>query len=330
MPRLPARTIGAVVRSATVISLRRLLRRAPLFAGWTFREELIIGLIRERFARQESIEKSRAKLDKLGNQVQGLADWEAVEVDGISAVWARPRGGTTRSGAVVLYLHGGAYGVGSDRSHRAMVERMVAASGADILVINYRLAPEHPCPAAIEDVVIAWRWMLAQGIDPARSVFLGDSAGGGLVLTGLMALRDAGAVLPAQGICLSPWTDLTLSGASHTDNAPYDYLGPADISGFARRYAGTLPLDDPRVSPAFGELSGLPPLLIHAGGAEVLLDDARMIAERGAEAGVSVELDIWPGQVHVWHGFARVLPQGQAAIDKVGAVVRGVGEGHRS
>lgn len=322
----PLRTIGAVVHSAATIGLRRLLRRAPLVAGWSVREELIIGLIRSRFARHESIEKSRAKLDQMGSQTQGMADWEAVDAGGIPAVWARPRGDTARSAAVVLYLHGGAYGVGSDRSHRAMVERMVAASGADFLVINYRLAPEHPCPAAIEDVVTAWRWLLAQGVDPARSVFLGDSAGGGLVLTGLMAARDAGLSLPAQGICLSPWTDLTLSGASHTENAPYDYLGPADISGFAGRYAGVLSLDDPRVSPAFGDLSGLPPLLIHAGGAEVLLDDARMLAERAAAAGVSVELDIWPGQVHVWHGFARVLPQGQAAIDAIGVVIRSVGE----
>lgn len=304
----------AVGRTAT-ISARRIRRRAPLVAGWSLREELLIGLIRAQFARREPVEKSRATLDALSELAPGLADWERLEVAGMQAAWVRPK---DRSGrGVVLYLHGGAYGVGSIRSHRAMLERLADASGAALLAIEYRLAPEHPCPAAIEDVVAAWRWLLER-VPPESVVLAGDSAGGGLVLTGLMAARDAGLPMPAGGVCISPWTDLTLSGASHRDNAPFDYLGESDIPGFAARYAGALPLDDPRVSPVFGDLTGLPPLLIQAGGAEVLLDDARMIAAAARRDGVRVQLDIWPGQVHVWHGFARVFPAGQRAIEAVG------------
>lgn len=320
-----ARFIAAVAASAATISARRLLRRAPLFEGWTFREELLIGLIRVQFSRRESLADTRAALDRMGDQVQGLAAWEPVGVGELTAAWARPLPSTPSCGVTVLYLHGGGYGIGSDRSHRAMVERMVAASGAAFLVLNYRLAPEHPCPAAIGDVVAAWEWLLAQGVSPERAVIAGDSAGGGLVLSGLVAIREQRAALPALGVCLSPWTDLTLSGASHRDNHAADYLAAADLAGFAARYAGALPLDDPRVSPAFADLSGLPPLLIQAGGAEVLLDDARMAARRAEAAGVSVTLDIWPGQVHVWHGFARIFPAGHDAIAAMGAAIAAVG-----
>ncbi|MFT5680537.1 MAG: monoterpene epsilon-lactone hydrolase [Myxococcota bacterium] len=320
------KSIGRTVLGIATISARRILRRAPLVVGWTFREELIIGLMRPRFARREPVEKSRAALDSMGDQVQGLADWEPVEVGSLTASWARPKSDTPDCGVTVLYLHGGGYGVGSVRSHRAMVERMVAVSGAAFLVLNYRLAPEHPCPAAIEDVAAAWAWLLAHGVEPKRAVIAGDSAGGGLVLSSLLAIRDGGGVLPALGFCISPWTDLTLSGVSHTDNHEFDYLGVADLPGFATRYAGALPLSDPRVSPAFADFSGLPPLVIQVGGAEVLLDDARMVAARAEADGVSVTLDIWPGQIHVWHGFARIFPAGQAAIEAMGARIVAVNE----
>jgi len=320
------KSLARAVLGAATIGARRVLRRAPLVEGWTFREEIVIGLMRPRFARREPVAKSRAALDRMGDQVQDLAEWEPVRVDSLEASWAHPKADTPRCGVTVLYLHGGGHCVGSYRSHRAIVERMVAASGASFLVLNYRLAPEHPCPASIADVQTAWAWLLAQGIDPKRAVIAGDSAGGGLTLSSLVALTAAGQPLPALGFCISPWTDLTLSGASHVTNRDFDYLGVADLTGFAANYAGELPLDDPRVSPAFADLTGLPPLFIQVGGAEVLLDDARMVAARAEADGVAVTLDVWPGQIHVWHGFARIFPAGQAAIEAMGARIVAVCE----
>jgi acetyl esterase/lipase len=210
------------------------------------------------------------------------------------------------------------------RSHRALVARVAAASGARGLNVDYRLAPEHPFPAAVDDAVAAYRWLLEGGLDPARIVVAGDSAGGGLTVSTLLALRDAGDPLPAGGVCISPWTDLACTGESITSRAEHDPMvqGPGLLDMAAAYLAGHDPRA-PLASPLYAELHDLPPLLIHVGSAETLLDDATRLADRARDAGTAVELDVWDDMVHVWHAFAPLLPEADEAIGRIGAWVRG-------
>jgi phosphinothricin tripeptide acetyl hydrolase len=246
---------------------------------------------------------------------------EHVAAPAAPAEWLTPAG--ARDDAAVLYLHGGGYVIGSPRSHRHVAAAIGAAAWARVLVPDYRLAPEHPFPAAVEDAVAAYRWLLSRGISPARIVIAGDSAGGGLAVATLLALRDGGVPLPAAGVCISPWVDLTCSGASYTTRVDVDpIVRAAGVGEMAALYlAGTDP-KTPLASPLFADLSGLPPLLIHVGDDEVLLDDSMQLAERARKARVEATLDVWPAMIHVWHWFFPMLEEGQAAIDRIGAFVR--------
>jgi acetyl esterase/lipase len=192
-----------------------------------------------------------------------------------------------------------------------------------VLSIGYRLAPEDPHPAALDDAVRAYRWALAfGGADPARTVIAGDSAGGGLTVATLVALRDALAPLPAAGVCLSPWVDLTQSGATIKTNADVDpMVHVEDLDRWADAYSGPRSTSDPAVSPLFADLAGLPPLLVDVGTAEALLDDARRLAERARAAGVEVTLTVAEDMVHVWHFFAGAGPEADDAIARVGAFI---------
>jgi acetyl esterase/lipase len=188
-----------------------------------------------------------------------------------------------------------------------------------VLAVDYRLAPEHPFPAALDDACAAYRWTVADGADPARVVVAGDSAGGGLTLATLVALRDAGDPLPAAGVCLSPWADLTQSGATMSEKADADPMVHAeDLGRWAAAYAG--PDQDPGspgLSPLFADLSGLPPLMVEVGTAEVLLDDARRVTERARAAGVDVTLFEGEDLIHVWHFFAGAVPEADEGIARV-------------
>ncbi len=229
----------------------------------------------------------------------------------------------TRDERVILYLHGGGYCVGSPRTHRDFAWRLSAASAARVLLPDYRRAPEHPFPTAVDDAVAAYRWLLVEGIDPAHLVIAGDSAGGGLALAALVRLRDEGERLPAAAALLSPWVDLALTGNSLQSKAAEDpVLSPAQLQEFAELYLGDADPRTPLASPLYADLAGLPPLLIQAGGAEILLDDAVRLAERAEAAGVEVTLDVWPEMIHVWQGFAGFLPEGQTAVTKLGAFIR--------
>ncbi len=309
--------IGWASGQAARVCARR-LRAGPLVPSWSWKEELLCELLRARFAQAGGapLEKIRRSMER--GSALGLVDWEEGTLAGLPAAWARP---PSAQDAVLLYLHGGGYGFGSFRSHRGLIERIAVAAKLPVVAIDYRLAPEHPCPAAIEDAVAALGALVAQG--HGRILIGGDSAGGGLTLSTLMALRDAGGPLPVAGLCISPWVDLTMSGASYVENDRLDFISaPGTLGDFAARYAGALPLTDPRVSPLHGELTGLPPLLIQAGGAEVFRDEAVAFAERAAAAGVDVTLRIWPDKVHVWHLFAQLLPDSQAAIEELGLYAR--------
>jgi monoterpene epsilon-lactone hydrolase len=220
----------------------------------------------------------------------------------------------------VLYLHGGGYVTGSPSLYRHFTWRIAAATRATVLAIDYRLAPEHPFPAALDDAVAAYRWLLDNGANPRRTMFIGDSAGGGLALAALLKLRDDDTPLPAAVAALSPWTDLALTGASLSLNARADpMLNVEDTRLFAACYlAGTDPRS-PDASPLYGDPAGLPPTLIHVGSDEILLDDSVRMADRLRAGGRHVELEIWPRMPHVWHLFGPVLPEARQAIAHIGA-----------
>lgn len=260
----------------------------------------------------------RRAYDTLGAMLPARADIvvAGVDADGVPAEWIGD------GAAVVVYLHGGGYCIGSLTSHRSMLTHLAGATGARVLAVDYRLAPEHPYPAALDDAVAAYRFAVRQA-GAHRVVLAGDSAGGGLTIAALVALRDAGDPPPAAGVCLSPWVDLTQSGetiATRADDDPM--VRVVDLERWAGAYSGRLDEDDPLVSPLFADLAGLPPLLIEVGTAEVLLDDARRLAARARAAGVDVTIFEGDDLIHVWHFFAGAVPEADAGIDRVGRFIR--------
>lgn len=227
----------------------------------------------------------------------------------------------SRADHCVLYLHGGAYTMGSIDSHAELMARIARAGGCRVLGLDYRLAPEHPFPAARDDAVAAWRWLLAADVDPARSVIAGDSAGGGLALSTLLTLRDTGVALPAGAVLLSPWADLT--GAREADTGIDVMLDPALLQESVAAYAGTADHRDPGISPCYGDFRGLPPLLVQVGTAEMLYADARRIEAAARGAGIDVDLQVWEDAFHVFQSFPQ-LPESAAALDNLGAFFRRV------
>ena len=270
-----------------------------------------------------SVEEARAGFEQVASMFPVDADIkrEVVSAGGVKAEWVSAP--DEDAGRAVLYLHGGGYVIGSINTHRSLAARLSRASKARVLVIDYRLAPEHPHPAAVDDSVAAYRWMLTQGLKPARIAVAGDSAGGGLTVATLLAIRDAKLPLPGAGVCLSPWVDLEGIGESMTTKASVDpIVQKAGLLQMAAAYlAGKAPRT-PLAAPLYADLSGLPPLLIQVGTAETLLDDASRLAERARKAGVTVSYEPWESMIHVWHLFAPMLDEGQQAIDRIGEFVR--------
>jgi epsilon-lactone hydrolase len=247
-------------------------------------------------------------------------DFSPLTADNVSAEWITPE--NAGKDGVILYLHGGGYCIGSINTHRAMVARIARASKTRALLIDYRLAPENPFPAAVEDATTAYRWLLGEGIPSEKIVIAGDSAGGGLTVATLLNLKDAGLSMPAAGVCISPWVDLTMSGESMKTKADVDpMVRSAGIFQMADAYLNGQDPKQPLASPLFGNLEDLPPLLIHVGTAEVLLDDSLRLSKAATSAGVDVTLEAWEDMIHVWHTFAEMLPEAGEAIDIVGKYV---------
>jgi acetyl esterase/lipase len=245
---------------------------------------------------------------------------ETVDIDGVLAEWVRPA--VVAADACILYLHGGGYVIGSCNTHRPLASHLAARSGLPLLVVDYRLGPEHRYPAAVGDALAAYAWLRAHGFGRGGIVVAGDSAGGGLTLATLLALRDRGLPLPALGVAISPWTDLTLSGDSMVSMADRDPMVKREgLQRMADWYLGDADPRDPLVSPLFGDPTGLPPLLIHVGEVETLRDDAVRFAERATAAGVDVTLEVWPEMIHVWHAFGAAVPESEAAVTRVAEFV---------
>jgi epsilon-lactone hydrolase len=246
---------------------------------------------------------------------------EKFSAGGVEAEWiSAPNSSSDRA---VLYVHGGGYVLGSINTHRDLMGRIARASGARVLGINYRLAPEHPFPAAVDDSVAAYRWMLAQGLKPNRVAVAGDSAGGGLTVATLVAIRDAKLPVPGAGVCLSPWIDMEGLGESMKTRAAADPVVQREgLLGMAAAYLGGQNARTPLAAPLYADLKGLPPLLIQVGDAETLLDDSTRLNDRAKAAGVSTKLEVWPEMIHVWQMFASFLPEGQQAVDGIGSFLK--------
>ena len=270
-----------------------------------------------------SLQEMRDGLDSMGGMFPSLEGVTAAKVDagGVDAEWFDVAGGD--SGRVLLYLHGGGYLIGSVQSHRPMIERVTKASNGRVLAINYRLAPENPFPAAVDDAVAAYRWLLAQGYRAERIGIAGDSAGGGLTIATLVALRDGGDPMPACAVPISPWVDMECTGDSIASRAAVDPMVQKDILlQMGGAYLNGADPKSPLAAPLHADLSGLPPLLIQVGDAEVLLDDSTRIEQKLKAAGVDVTVEVWEDMIHVWHLFAPMLDKGQEAIDRLGAFVQ--------
>ena len=286
--------------------------------------ETVIQMVKALVAKEaNNVTEMRANFAEAVAAFRAAPDVTSTPVDagGVPAEWIVPPGAA--EGRVLLYLHGGGYVVCSVNTHRDLMARLARAAGGRALGIDYRLAPEHPFPAAVEDATAAYRWLVSRGTAPARIAIAGDSAGGGLTLATLVALRDAGDPLPAAAACLSPWVDLEGIGASMTTKAAVDpFVRKEMIQFMAQQYLGDRDPRTPLAAPLYADLHGLPPLLIQVGTAEILLDDATRIAERARAAGVEVSLDVWDDMIHVWQLFAPILPEGQQAIEHIGAFIR--------
>ncbi len=275
-----------------------------LMSGWSK------GTIEEQRTRQEKM----SKYAKLPADIQ----CQPINVEGISAEWINAPDADL---GVILYLHGGAYALGSINVHREFIARLALATKMRCLAINYRLAPEHPFPAALEDATAAYHWLLTQGVDPSQIIIAGDSAGGGLALVTMVTLRDAGEQLPAGAVCISPWTDLSLTGASIEQKSKLDpILNPTSLDMYAKYYAGEYELTSPLISPLYADLHELPPLLIQVGADEILVDDAIRLTEKARDARVDVTLEIWDEMFHIFQ-LIPFLPETKKAIGSIAEFV---------
>jgi acetyl esterase/lipase len=285
----------------------------------------LVTLLRSRPAPETpDIGQARVRFEKLAGFLGGAPDAKCEKVDagGVAAEWIRAPGCAAER--AVLYLHGGGYAIGSIDTHRRLAYDISAASATAVLVVDYRLAPEHPFPAAVEDAASAWRWLLQRGFAPNRLAIAGDSAGGGLAIATLVNLRDRKLGLPACAVAISPWVDLEGVGNSMTARAAQDPMVQKDgLLWMAGMYLGGRDAKTPLAAPLHADLKGLPPILVQAGTAETLLDDSTRIAERLNAAGVDVRLSIWPNMLHVFPLFAPILSEGRDGCLEIGAFIRG-------
>ena len=275
--------------------------------------------------RELDLVKERAELEAIAKMFKPPVDFKVspVEVEGIKAEWITPSDVTGEK--IVLYLHGGYYLIGSIQTHRTLAGNIAIAAQSRALIIEYRLAPEHPFPAALEDAEKAYSWLLASGARPEQIILAGDSAGGGLVLATLLVLRDEGKPLPASAVCLSPATDLTMTSESWIINLKKEFVvNPYTARQIQPLYLKEIPATNPLASPIYGDLHGLPPLLIQVGSEEALLCDSTGFAERARAAGVDVTLEVWPGMFHVWQATAPMIPEARQAIDRIGEFIKTV------
>lgn len=302
---------------STPAKKRRISRRARTYRA------IISWYLKRIDARTIDIARTRKRLDFFGGlgRMPRRVSRRQDTLAGLPAEWLVPQGAP--DDAVLLYWHGGAYLVGSIRSHRPLVSQIANAAGVQAVIPEYRLAPEHRYPAALDDAVRAYRQLLDDGLDPGRIVVGGDSAGGNLTVAMLLSLRDAAIPLPRACVLLSPWLDLTGSGESMQTRAGQDPLfKPHDMPGVVQKYCDEDQLQLPTVSPVFADVTGLPPTLIQVGDDEILLSDSERFAEKLRVAGIDVTFDVWSDMWHVWQMFVGLMPESRLANIRLGRYVR--------
>lgn len=286
----------------------------------------VISRIRAVYGRWDKatpIAQRRLDWEELFTGTRGDALGGQVVANGVPCCWIEPK--SVRTDAVILYFHGGGYQLGSVASHAGLMERIATACGCRALGVEYRLAPEHRFPCALDDALAVWRWLTARGIAPERIAFAGDSAGGNLALAAMISLRDAGLPMPAAGVLLSPWTDFAATGESYETRAKADPIHRRSmILALGQAYLGADgDPEHPLASPLYAELAGLPPLLIQVGDRETVLDDSRLFAAKARAAGVEVELGVWDDMIHVFQLFADELREARRAIEEIGRFLTG-------
>lgn len=264
-----------------------------------------------------SVETMREEFDREGKRnpiVDGVTA-QSAKLGSIPCICLEAQ---TISDNHILYLHGGGYAGGSPKSHKGMTSALPAKTGMKLWSLDYRLAPEHPFPAAIEDVVSAYTALIEIVGSSERIVIAGDSAGGGLTVASMLKARELGLPMPAGLVLLSPWTNLNLDGWSHKNNIEKDFLAsPNMLEKMAGWYAADSDRNDPLVSPGLADLSGLPPMLIHVGSEEILMSDSLLLAERAGGAGIPVTLKIWPDMPHVFQMFAKFLEPAERSLNEI-------------
>lgn len=282
--------------------------------------ETLLAMLRQQGAALLDAEpaEARAAFEEMMSQAPAAPDvkGEPVTVGGVPAL--RLTTSESEPSRTLIYLHGGAYVIGSSRAYQGLASDLARAAGVTGLSLDYRLAPEHPFPAAVDDAVAAYKALLDEGRAPASIGVAGDSAGGGLAVAFLVAARRAGLPMPGAALLISPWVDLACTAETYVSKLAEDpALRREGLLAMAGRYLGKTPASEPLASPVHADLAGLPPMLIQVGSAEVLLDDSVRLAGRAGAAGVFTRLEIWPNMPHVWHGFAGMLGEGRRAV-KVG------------
>jgi acetyl esterase/lipase len=276
-------------------------------------------------AENVNVRRSRRRLDTLGRLIPpaGGVEISKAPMAGLSVEWLVPVG--ANGGKVLLYLHGGAYVLGSAHSHRHMVSYLARAGNIAALIPEYRLAPEHPFPAAIDDTVRVFDALLADGYEPENILIAGDSAGGGLAVSTMLKLREEGKPMPGAAFLLSPWLDLSASGETMQSRADHDpWFNAADIPIVARYYCGDADVTDPLVSPVYADVTGLPPVHIQVGDDEILLSDATRLADNLRATGGDVEIEVFHEMWHVFQAFLLVVPESREAIERMGRSIRRV------
>jgi Esterase/lipase len=273
------------------------------------------------WSRNTSVSQMRSDWDAAFGGTRAPVTCERVSAGGVDGEWISPADAPQEK--AILYFHGGGFRIGSVSSHRDLIAQIASASNCRMLAINYRLAPEHRFPAALDDALAAYDWMRGQGLKPGNIAFVGDSAGGNLALAAMLALRERGLPLPVSAALMSPWTDLAATGASYVNRADADPIHQRPmILALARNYLGEHgdPCH-PLVSPRYADLGGLPPLLIHVGDRETVRDDSLMLAEKARATGVDVDLQVWDGMIHVFQMFAEI-PEAHRAITSIAGFLR--------
>ncbi len=301
---------STLVRTGVATGLRR-LKHGPLRPGWSFKFEATVAFMKATNERILPLDApaQRVELERMAQRTPALARVrrEPVEAGGVPGEWFHPP--QVKGEAVVLFLHGGSYVYGSTRTHGDLIARLALGTGLRVLAPNYRLAPEHPFPAQVEDAVAVYRWLLGTGVKPEQVVFAGDSAGGGLAVAAMLSLRAQEQPQPAGGVVIAPWVDIECTGASMESNAAYDWGDRPMLLHWAKWFIGAGDPRHPLASPIHADLRGLPPLFIHVGSVELQLDDGKRFAQKAREQGVKAELVVWPEMIHNFQMFGDAFPE---------------------